>query len=151
MTTTDLTTRFLSETDGSSSGTFCRMSPELLDPDRFAHTAQVLTGLRPFHHIHACMPIPAILRGVRPEKPPHTESLGFSDTLWGLVQLCWSEISSTRPAAWELLDHFHFVSPTWVPPILYPTVMADPSSVTDSNSSYSFSATTTSSMQVEHR
>lgn len=35
MTITDLTTTFLSETDDSSGGTFCRMSPELLDPDRF--------------------------------------------------------------------------------------------------------------------
>ena len=35
MTVTDVTTTFLSETNGPSGGTHCRMSPELLDPKTF--------------------------------------------------------------------------------------------------------------------
>ena len=104
-----------------------------------SYTPQVLTGLRPFHHVHACTPIPAILRGERPEKPPHAESLGFSDALWGLVQLCWSEMSSIRPTAQELLDHLSVVSPKWIPPTVYPIVAADSFSIFRLNSSGSCS------------
>ena len=40
MTITDLTTTFLSETDGSPGGTYCRMSPELLDPKTFSSSGR---------------------------------------------------------------------------------------------------------------
>ena len=83
--------------------------------------------------------IPPVLRGERPEKPPDAGSLGFSDTLWGLVQSCWGEKSSTRPTARELLDHLSIISPTWRPPTVYPAVMNDTTSTTgDSVSSSTF-------------
>ena len=40
MTAVDLSTIFLSETDASSGGTFCWMSPELLDPLRFGSSGR---------------------------------------------------------------------------------------------------------------
>ena len=110
-----------------------------------SYTPQVLTGLRPFYHVHACTPIPAILRGERPEKPSQAESLGFSDTLWGLVQLCWSEMSSTRPTAQELLDHLSFASPKWIPPTVYPVIVTDSSRIFGLTSSGSFSTSITGS------
>lgn len=59
--------------------------------------------------------------GRRPEKPPHAESLGFSDTLWELVQLCWSESSSARPTAVELSNHLTAAATLpWDPPSVYP-------------------------------
>jgi len=157
---------FLSETDVSSGGTFCWMSPELLDPLRFGssgrstresdcyalgmvvyevsrlrssqlsliYPSQVLTGLRPFYHLWAYLPVPAILRGERPEKPLDAKSLGFAYTLWELVQSCWSESSSTRPTARQLLDHFTTASLDWVPPAVYPAIRVDTSDITDSDS-----------------
>ncbi|KAF9647138.1 kinase-like protein [Thelephora ganbajun] len=155
MTMVDLSTVFLSGTLDFSGGTYCRMSPELLDPQRFHSNGrptresdcyalgmvvyEVLTGLRPFHHIFAPTPVPAVLRGERPEKPPNAESLGFSGELWGLVQSCWSESSSMRPTARELFDCIFPASLTWDPPLVYPAVVADASSVTDSDSSGSLS------------
>ena len=170
VTVVDLSTIFLSETDVSSGGTFCWMSPELLDPLRFGsngrstresdcyalgmviyevsrlrslrwsliYPSQVLTGLRPFHHLWAYLPVPAILRGERPEKPLDAESLGFSYTLWELVQSCWSESSSTRPTARQLLDYLTPASLDWIPPTVYPTIKIDTSDITDSDS-YGFS------------
>lgn len=83
--------------------------------------------------------IPAVVRGERPEKPSQAESLGISDTLWELVRSCWSELSSTRPTAQELLDYLLFVSPTWDPlkaaELGYPAVAADNSVATSLDSS----------------
>jgi len=83
-------------------------------------------------------PLPAalaVLRGERPERPVDAESLGFSDTLWELVQLCWSESNSTRPTARQLLDYLSPASRTWVPPPVYPVIVADTFSVAYSDSS----------------
>src|ERR1700753_867760 len=88
-------------------------------------TFQVLTGLRPFHHIAAYTPVFAVMRGERPRKPLDAESLGFSETLWDLVRLCWSETSSTRPTAQCLLDYISPASHSWTPPLVYPAKMAD--------------------------
>ena len=96
---------------------------------------QVLTGLRPFQHMFAYMPVSAILRGERPEKPSGAESLGFSDTLWGLVRSCWSESSSARPTARQLLSYLSLVTPSWVPPPVYPVIATDTDEVTGSHSS----------------
>ena len=83
----------------------------------------------------AYTPVPAIMRGERPEKPFGAESLGFSDTLWWLVQLCWSESISDRPAARQLFSYLAFVALSWVPPLVYPAIMIDAGEATDSDSS----------------
>ena len=97
---------------------------------------QVLTGLRPFHRLHGFTPVPAILRGERPGKPLDAESFGFSQQLWGLVQLCWDELTSTRPTAQQLLDYLYPASLIpWVPPSTYPAIDIDPEDITESESS----------------
>ena len=62
----------------------------------------------------------AVHKGERPRRPDNAESLGFSDTLWRLIRTCWSESSSTRPTAQQLLRYFEDASHTWVPPSKYP-------------------------------
>ena len=100
---------------------------------------QVLTGLRPFHRLYAYAPVPAILRGERPGKPLDAESLGFSHELWGLVQLCWDESTSSRPTAQQLLDYLYPASLIpWVPPSTYPAIDINPDDITESESSGSF-------------
>ena len=110
---------------------------------------QVLTGLRPFYHLRSHKSVFAtafaILRGERPERPPGAESLGFSSTLWGLVESCWSESSSARPTARQLLDYFFSASLTWVPPPVYPAITIDASDVSRSDSSGSWKTTFTNS------
>ena len=176
---TDLST-FFSESTVTSGGTFCWMSPELLDPLRFGssgrptrasdsyalgmviyevsklhsrgryfiYPSQVLTGLRPFHHLHYYAPIHAVLGGERPEKPCEAESLGFSSELWELVQSCWSESGSARPTAQQLLDHLSSASLSWVPPLEYP-VRIDVQEVGDSAPSATSGGSTASSTWEE--
>jgi serine/threonine protein kinase len=100
----------------------------------FAHPSQVLTGLRPFHHVIAFTPVLAIMEGDRPRKPLYPESLGFSDALWELTQSCWSESASTRPTARQLFDYLSPASLTWVPPLVYPAVVGGTPSVADVDS-----------------
>ena len=93
---------------------------------------QVLSGLPPFHHLRSPVVSPAILRGERPGRPLDALTLGFTDTLWELLQLCWSESASARPTARQLFDYLHPASLTWKPPTLCPTaggnVVSSPSS-----------------------
>jgi len=81
------------------------------------------------------MSVSAVLRGERPERPLDAESLGISDTLWWLMQLSWSESTSTRPTAQRLLDYFSSDSLTWIPPLVYPVIAIDTFSITDSSGS----------------
>ena len=99
------------------------------------YLSQVLTGLQPFHRLYTYGPIPAILRGQRPEKPINAESLGLSCDLWGLVQLCWSESSSIQPTAQRLFDHLSPASLAWARPPVYPANEIDAFGITDSDSS----------------
>ena len=111
-----------------------KWSPPLIRP-------QVLTGLRPFHRLSIWGIALAVMMGERPGKPDEAKSLGFSDSLWELVQSCWSEESSDRPTAQRLLDHLSDVSNTWVPPKVYPAIRSD----TDSDSSGLFSTSSANS------
>ena len=110
----------------------------------FVYLFQVLTGFRPFHHLCAYAPVVAILKGERPGKPLDAESLGFSSSLWRLVQLCWSEMDSTRPTARQLFDCICPASLIWVAPQVYPTIGIDTPSITDSYSSGSSEMSLTS-------
>ena len=109
---------------------------------------QVLTGLQPFHQMCAFSPMAAVLRGKRPEKPLDAESLGFSDELWGLVELCWSELSSGRSTALRLVDDLSSASLNWVPPPVYPIRTADAPGATDSGPSSSLMFQTNSACGV---
>lgn len=74
----------------------------------------------PFHRLGPFAAVVAIQKGERPRKPESAESLGFSDILWRLVQMCWSESPSARPTARDLLRHIQDASHTWVSPPEYP-------------------------------
>ena len=62
----------------------------------------------------------AVEKGGRPKKPNNAESLGLSDTLWRLIQTCWSESPSARPTAQQLLRYLEDASRDWTPPLNYP-------------------------------
>ena len=111
-----------------------RLPPRSLKSPSFTRS-KVLTGLRPFHRKFPLTIVPAILKGERPERPLDAESLGFSDALWELVELCWSESMSTRPTAQRLFDHLSPASLAWVPPPVYPSSRGDVEYTTSSGSS----------------
>jgi hypothetical protein len=79
--------------------------------------SKVLTRLRPFHGLSIGGIVLAVLAGERPGKPCEAESLGFSDSLWELVQMCWSKEGSDRPSAQRLVDHLFGVFEAWDPPM----------------------------------
>ena len=81
---------------------------------------QVLTGLCPFHHLGRYAVFLAVWGGEHPDRPPHTESLGFSDRLWELSLQCWDKSPSARPTAQELLHCLQGISNTWTPSLEYP-------------------------------
>ena len=110
------------------------------------YLSQVLTGLRPFHHLHAYAPIPAVLEGERPEKPREAESLGFSYQLWELVQSCWSESGPARPTAQQVFDHLSSASPSWTPRLPEHPVRIDVGEVSDPSSPESSGASVANSM-----
>ena len=76
---------------------------------------QVLSGLLPFHHLRFPIVVCAILKGERPSKPLNASPLGFTDTLWGLLQLCWSKSTLARPTARQLYGYLFSASLAWVP------------------------------------
>ena len=100
------------------------------------HLSQVLTGRPPFYHMRAFSPVTAVVMdGERPEKPLDSRSLGFSDDLWELVQLCWSQSTSIRPTAWQLSNGLSSAAPTWVPPPVYPIEVCPDDTTAGSSSS----------------
>ena len=66
-----------------------------------------------------------VTSGGQLKKPPSAKSLGFSDELWDLLKLCWSESCSARPAAERLLCQLSYDSLTWVPPPPCPVTDSD--------------------------
>jgi len=95
------------------------MSPELLDPEAFglkgAHATrksdcyalgmviyEILSGEAPF--APSKVPAPRILRGERPERPQGRKGVLFTDTIWGVLELCWKPQPSERLNAKAVLQ-----------------------------------------------
>jgi len=89
------------------------MSPELLDPGRFglegSHPTkesdcyalgmvvyEVLSGQAPFAPAKAPVVIWMVLDGRRPGKPDGEEGKLFTNSLWGVLELCWKPRPSER-------------------------------------------------------
>jgi len=67
----------------------------------------------------------------------NASSLGFTDSLWGLLQSCWDESASARPTARQLLNYLRPASLTWVPP---PSVCPTTGGIVSTLSSDTFGA-----------
>ena len=82
------------------------MSPELLFPDKFGlketHPTkasdcyalgmlvyEVLSGQTPFSQYPFFTVVMRILEGERPEKPQGAQGVRFTDSVWGVLELCW--------------------------------------------------------------
>ena len=89
------------------------MSPELLDPDRFGLGAghptkasdcyalgmvvyEVLSGQAPFAPAKAPVVIWMVLEGKRPGRPHGEGGRLFTDSIWGVLELCWKHQPNER-------------------------------------------------------
>jgi len=93
-------------------GTYRWMSPELLHPESFdleSHPTkqsdcyalgmviyETLSGRAPFAPYHHFAVILKVLQGERPERPQGEEGVPFTDTIWGVLELCWKHQPSER-------------------------------------------------------
>jgi hypothetical protein len=59
------------------------------------------------------MVVEEIVEGVRPEKPEEAKRLGFSDELWGTIELCWQEDRNARPSVEEILPPLNEAMAFW--------------------------------------
>jgi len=97
----------------TSGGTVQWMSPELLHPALFGMEAshptkesdcyalgmvvyEVLSRQAPFAPAKAPVVIWMVLEGKRPERPQGEEGRLFTDSIWGVLQLCWKPQPSER-------------------------------------------------------
>jgi hypothetical protein len=59
------------------------------------------------------MVVNEIMEGVRPKKPEGAKRLGFSNELWGTVELCWLEDRNTRPTVEDILSSLNEATAFW--------------------------------------
>ena len=64
----------------------------------FRYRWQVLTGAPPFAGQQAPELACQVLEGKRPPRPNGSKSLGITDEIWALLELCWARDASSRPA-----------------------------------------------------
>ena len=85
---------------------------------------QVLTDDTPFHGLSEAEVVDSVVNGVRPTKPQNAPAIGFSESLWDFVQLCWEGDRTRRPAAAEVVKHLYEVAANWR--ALMPAIVPEP-------------------------
>lgn len=78
---------------------------------------QVLTGETPFSSLPEAEVIESVVDGLRPPKPEDALAIGFSNSLWDFVQLCWDSDRTQRPTAAEVVKHLHEAAVDWRAPV----------------------------------
>ena len=103
-------------------GTLRWMSPELIDPQQFGFEKsrptkssdcyalgmviyETISGKRPFHEYQNHTVPLKVLRG---ERPPR--GLRFTETLWNILELCWTPQPNDRPSIEAIFQHLEAIS-----------------------------------------
>jgi hypothetical protein len=74
-----------------------------------------MTGVLPFSR-HGCLGvIPKVISGARPERPAIGSSRGLTDTIWAMVENCWSQQIFERPTISIVLQALNHASRYWEP------------------------------------
>jgi len=104
------------------------MSPELIAPQKFGLETsrptkssdcyalgmviyETICGNLPFHKYTDLTVFVKVLEG---ERPP--QEVGFADSLWEMLELCWKSQPSARPNVEDVLQCLERVSRSWEPP-----------------------------------
>ena len=122
------------------------MSPEMLDPGRSGFgdgrpteksdcyalgmlMYEVLSGQVPFAPDKNTIVMQKVMQGGRPGRPRGTEGLWFTDSLWGMLELCWKPQPHRRPSPKTLLQCLEGATPQLQ--LLSPTPTVSDGMVTD--------------------
>ena len=89
-----------------------------------SYLIQVLTGEVPFNDLQEVEVIESVVNGLRPAKPQDASSIGFFDSLWDFIQLCWDGDRTRRPTAAEVVGHLAEAATKW--DTLMPPAIATP-------------------------
>ena len=106
------------------------MSPELLNPQQFGfkkiHPTEssdcYALGMVIYETISGCLPfhrhrgIAVALKVLEGERPPR--ETWFTDSLWGMLEMCWESQPAIRPSIEEVLRRLEMESP---PPVESPS------------------------------
>lgn len=76
---------------------------------------QILTGKVPFHDVRTDAVMMRIVRGIRPERPPRSHMIGFTDPVWTIVEGCWKESCYLRPDAPAVVGCLVTAAAQWTP------------------------------------
>jgi len=118
----------LSSSTHTQGGTARWMSPELIDPQRFGFKKslptkssdcyalgmviyETISGHLPFHEHTDLTVFVNVLKG---ERPPR--GVGFADTLWEMLKLCWVPQPKARPSIKDVLRRLEGFSLPCDPP-----------------------------------
>lgn len=92
-------------------------------------TQQVLTGRVPFHDVKTDAVMMRIVRGIRPERPRLSHSIGFTGPVWTIVEGCWKEYCPHRPDVLIVVRCLEAAAAQWTPT---PPLNDDPRTVDES-------------------
>ena len=138
LTITSDTTNITSSNSFLEGGTYLRMSPELLDPEKFEFKGnrptkysdcyalgmtvyEVLSGRLPFYHYKdedrpSFFIIAQVLDGERPKRPQGAEGTWFTYDVWNILQRCWKTSPDSRPKVKHVQRCLEKASKSWTPP-----------------------------------
>jgi serine/threonine protein kinase len=77
------------------------------------YLVQVLTGEIPFRGVQQPELGYSVVQGLRPTKPENAPAIGFSESLWSFVQLCWNGKKERRPEIAEVARHLGEAAANW--------------------------------------
>ena len=115
-------TNLLSSSSCTQGGTARWMSPELIDPQRFGFKNsrptkfsdcyalgmviyETISGHLPFHEYTDLSVFVKVLEGKRP-----CRQSGFADSLWEMVELCWTPQTAARPRIEDVLQRLEEIT-----------------------------------------
>ena len=110
-------TNLMQSSSYAQGGTARWMSPELIDPQRFGLESsrptkssdcyalgmviyETISGHLPFHKHTDLTVFVKVLEGKRPPR-----AVGFTDSLWEMLKLCWMPQSNARPNIEDILQY----------------------------------------------
>ncbi|KAK7687327.1 hypothetical protein QCA50_009833 [Cerrena zonata] len=97
------------------------LAPEILDPeafdiasDRQTHAGDIYsfacvcielyTGRDPWNEVSRYSVLLRVLKGERPVRPKFHDTVEMEDSLWDLIQTCWTPLPNERPMASRLVE-----------------------------------------------
>jgi hypothetical protein len=136
LTITSDTTNITSSNSFLEGGTYLRMSPELLDPEKFDFkdnrptkssdcyalgmtVYEVLSGRLPFYHYEDCTSyaiIAKVLDGEHPQRPQGAEGTWFTNSVWSILERCWATNPADRPKVKDVRRCLEKNARSWIPP-----------------------------------